>query len=42
VGEGKGEGAIRKQVAECVSLVAELDFPEKWPGLIDVCSLTWV
>lgn len=28
--------AIRLQVAESVSLVAELDFPAKWPDLIDV------
>ncbi|KAF5349357.1 hypothetical protein D9758_011786 [Tetrapyrgos nigripes] len=27
--------AIRAQVAEAVSLVAELDFPTKWPDLID-------
>ncbi|THV04546.1 importin alpha re-exporter [Dendrothele bispora CBS 962.96] len=27
--------AIRVQVAESVSLIAELDFPEKWPSLID-------
>lgn len=27
---------IRAQVAEAVSLIAELDFPEKWPDLIDV------
>lgn len=30
--------AIRAQVAESVSLIAELDFPEKWTDLIDVCS----
>ena len=28
--------AIRAQVAESVSLVAELDFPAKWENLIDV------
>ena len=28
--------AIRAQVAEAVSLIAELDFPTKWPDLIDV------
>jgi hypothetical protein len=28
--------SIRAQVAEAVSLIAELDFPEKWPNLIDV------
>ena len=27
---------IRAQVAESVSLIAELDFPEKWENLIDV------
>ncbi|KAF8650732.1 hypothetical protein AX16_005105 [Volvariella volvacea WC 439] len=34
--------AIRAQVAESVSLIAELDFPEKWPNLIDqlVASLS--
>ena len=29
---------IRAQVAESVSLIAELDFPEKWENLIDVRS----
>lgn len=29
--------AIRAQVAEAVSLIAELDFPVKWETLIDVC-----
>ena len=28
--------AIRVQVAEAVSLIAELDFPARWPDLIDV------
>jgi len=28
--------AIRVQVAESVSLIAELDFPTKWTDLIDV------
>jgi hypothetical protein len=28
--------AIRAQVAESVSLIAELDFPVKWENLIDV------
>ncbi|KIY62475.1 importin alpha re-exporter [Cylindrobasidium torrendii FP15055 ss-10] len=34
--------AIRAQVAEAVSLIAELDFPGKWPDLIDqlVASLS--
>ena len=30
------EKAIRAQIAEAVSLIAELDFPSKWPDLIDV------
>ena len=29
--------AIRAQVAESVALIAELDFPNKWDNLIDVC-----
>jgi hypothetical protein len=33
---GPNEKAIRAQVAESVSLIAELDFPERWPDLIDV------
>jgi exportin-2 (importin alpha re-exporter) len=33
---GLNEKAIRKQIAESVSLIAELDFPERWPDLIDV------
>jgi hypothetical protein len=33
---GSNEKAIRAQVAESVSLIAELDFPERWPDLIDV------
>lgn len=35
--------SIRAQVAESVSLIAELDFPTKWPDLIDVrlcCSIS--
>ncbi len=28
--------AIRAQVAESVSLIAQLDFPAKWENLIDV------
>ncbi|KAF8871694.1 CAS/CSE protein, partial [Infundibulicybe gibba] len=27
--------AVRAQIAETVSLIAELDFPERWPDLID-------
>ncbi|KAG2007419.1 importin alpha re-exporter [Coprinopsis cinerea AmutBmut pab1-1] len=27
--------AVRAQIAESVALIAELDFPEKWPDLID-------
>ena len=33
---GPNEKTIRSQVAESVSLIAELDFPERWPDLIDV------
>jgi exportin-2 (importin alpha re-exporter) len=33
---GPSEKAIRAQIAESVSLIAELDFPERWPDLIDV------
>jgi exportin-2 (importin alpha re-exporter) len=33
---GPNEKAIRAQVVESVSLIAELDFPERWPDLIDV------
>jgi exportin-2 (importin alpha re-exporter) len=33
---GRNEKAVRAQVAEAVSLIAELDFPERWPDLIDV------
>lgn len=32
---------IRAQVAESVSLIAELDFPEKWETLIDVRVLAF-
>ncbi|KAJ6518618.1 CAS/CSE protein [Mycena sanguinolenta] len=30
-----GDRAIRAQTAESISLIAELDFPTKWPDLID-------
>jgi hypothetical protein len=33
---GANEKAIRAQIAESVSLIAELDFPDRWPNLIDV------
>ena len=33
---GPNEKTIRAQIAESVSLIAELDFPERWPDLIDV------
>lgn len=33
---GPNEKTIRAQVAESVSLIAELDFPERWPDLVDV------
>jgi len=31
---------IRAQIAEAVSLIAELDFPEKWDSLVDVRCLS--
>ena len=31
----------RAQIAESVAVVAEHDFPEKWPELIDVRSLLY-
>jgi exportin-2 (importin alpha re-exporter) len=34
----QNEKPIRAQIAECVSLIAELDFPHRWPDLIDVRS----
>lgn len=33
-----GDKAFRAQVAESVSLIAELDFPERWLNLIEVSS----
>ena len=33
---GASDKAIRAQIAESVSFIAELDFPERWPDLIDV------
>jgi exportin-2 (importin alpha re-exporter) len=33
---GPNDKAVRAQIAESVSLIAELDFPERWPDLIDV------
>ncbi|KAJ7126549.1 CAS/CSE protein [Mycena crocata] len=30
-----GDKAVRAQTAESISLIAELDFPAKWPDLID-------
>lgn len=35
-GGGGVNGRIRAQMAESIALIAELDFPEKWPTLIDV------
>jgi hypothetical protein len=32
--------ALRAQIAESVSIIAELDFPQKWPELIDVRVLS--
>jgi exportin-2 (importin alpha re-exporter) len=37
---GPNEKAIRAQVVESLSLIAELDFPERWPDLIDVRQQT--
>ena len=37
---GASDKAIRAQIAESVSLIAELDFPERWPDLIDVRQRT--
>jgi exportin-2 (importin alpha re-exporter) len=34
--------ALRAQIAESVSVVAEHDFPQKWPELIDVRLLSKV
>ena len=31
--------AVRVQIAEAISLIAELDFPSKWPNLIDVSTV---
>lgn len=33
---------IRAQIAESVSLIAELDFPTRWPSLIDVRLLSFL
>lgn len=33
--------SVRIQVAEAVSQIAELDFPAKWPDLIDVRSFSF-
>jgi len=33
---GPSDKSIRNQIAEAVSLIAELDFPTHWPDLIDV------
>ena len=30
--------AIRAQVAESISLIAKVDFPEQWPDLVDVST----
>jgi hypothetical protein len=31
--------AVRAQIAETISIVAAMDFPEQWPDLIDVSNL---
>lgn len=33
---------IRTQIAEAVSLIAELDFPNKWPDLLDVSHMLFL
>ena len=32
---------IRVQIAESVSLIAQLDFPRQWPDLIDVSRIVF-
>ena len=39
---GPKDKAIRAQIAESVSLIAEIDFPENWPNLIDVRTLSFL
>ena len=36
---GASDKAIRAHIAESISLMAEPDFPERWPDLIDVRQL---
>ena len=31
--------AVRAQVAESISLIAKVDFPEGWPDLVDVSNI---
>lgn len=31
--------AVRAQVAESISLIAKVDFPEQWPDLVDVSTI---
>lgn len=31
--------AMRAQVAESVSIIAGVDFPDKWPDLVDVSTI---
>lgn len=34
--------AVRAQIAESVSLIAEIDFPDQWPELIDVSPYSFL
>ena len=36
---GASNKAIRAQIAESVSLMVELDLPDRWPDIIDVRQL---
>jgi len=33
---------VRVQLAETVSIIAAMDFPEQWPDLIDVSDLSYL
>lgn len=35
-----GDKPIRVQLAETVSIIAAMDFPEQWPDLIDVSDFS--
>ena len=36
---GASDKAIQPQIAESISLMAELDLPDRWPNIIDVRQL---